>query len=171
VPKPTTTSSPTLLGSDKAAVDALLGRPVMAQGILGMTGAGEKAYRYSQAGDDIIVGFFDNVARYLAVVRNKGPKTPFSPAEMSSILSLNGSPMDWEREVVEEKSAAQPKTTSKVARRTISPGRPNTYFTSADQSVVGWQPGDKPFVFFLRPSHPAQSHLLLNEWQVARAIG
>jgi hypothetical protein len=161
-----------LLGSDKASVDALLGPPVMAPGILGMTGQGEKAYRYSQAGDDVIVGFFDGIARYLAVVRNKGPKGPFSPAEMSSILALNGAPLDWEREVVgEEKPSAQTKTAAKTVKRTISPARPDTYFTSADQSVVGWQPGDKPFVFFLRPSYPGQPHLLLNEWQVARAIG
>ena len=58
----------------------------MARGLLGMTAQGEKAYGYPQPGDDIVVGFFDDVARYLAVIRSKGPMTGFSPAEMSSIL-------------------------------------------------------------------------------------
>ena len=122
-------AAPVVLGSNKQTVNALLGSPVMAGGLLGMTAQGENASAYPQPGDDLIVGFFDDVARYLAVVRTKGPLTGFSPGEMSSILALNG------------------------------------------RQIIGWQPGNKPFVFFLLPSYPNQPPILLNEWQVERAIG
>ncbi|MEI6070202.1 MAG: hypothetical protein WCS31_00300 [Verrucomicrobiae bacterium] len=173
MPKPPTEkppAGPAVLGSSKASVDALLGRPVMARSLLGMTAQGEKAYSYSQAGDDIVVGFFDDVARYLAVIRKSGSKPGFSPAEMASILALNGAPADWKSEKSED--PAQAKTT-KVPKKTISPAQPATYFSFSDKDrdVIGWQPGDKPFVFFLLPSYPGQPHILLNEWQIARAIG
>lgn len=163
---------PPLLGSSKADVDKLLGRPVMARGLLGMTAQGEKAYAYAQAGDHLIVGFFNGVARYLAVVRKSGPKTPFSSAETASILALNGSPSLWKSEPSASKAQAAAKP-AKVVKKSISPALPTTYFSLAlsGRDIVGWQPGDKPFLFFLLPAHPGHPHLLLNEWQVARAIG
>lgn len=135
-----------------------------------MTAQGEKAHAYPQTGDDVIVGFFDDVARYLAVVRKRGPKTGFSPAEMSSILALNG-PLDrWKSETT---APVAPAKTSKGIRKTVSSEVPTTYYSLSGsvRHVIGWQPGDKPFVFFLLPAHPNQPHILLNEWQIARAIG
>ncbi|MEI6279105.1 MAG: hypothetical protein WCQ16_06955 [Verrucomicrobiae bacterium] len=143
----------------------------MARSLLGMTAQGEKAYAYSQGGDEIIVGFFDDVARYLAVVRKSGaPESGFSPAEMDSILALNGPPADWKSEKSGDPAQAK---ISKAGKKTISPDQPSTCFSFTDnvRHVIGWQPGDKPFVFFLLPSYPGQPHILLNEWQVARAIG
>ena len=136
-----------------------------------MVAQGEKAYTYPQPGSDIIVGFFDDVARYLAVVRTKGPKTGFSPAEISSILALNAAPDLWKSE--QSKAVANSAKTSKTARKPVPAEIPSTYFTLSDndRQVLGWQPGNKPFVFFLQPSHPGQPHILLNEWQVGRAIG
>jgi len=179
VPKPPTkpvaggtpSAAPVVLGSDKQAVDALLGGPVMARGLLGMTEQGEKAYTYPQPGDDIVVGFFDDVARYLAVIRTKGPMTGFSPAEMSSILALNGPPDLWKSEQAEP--AASTAKASKPVKKTIPSGQPTTYYSLSDKDrqIIGWQPGDKPFVFFLLPSYPGQPNIVLNEWQVERAIG
>ncbi len=159
-----------MLGSNKEAVDALLGQSVMARSLLEMTAQGEKAYCYPQAGDDIVVGFFSDVARYLAVIRKRGPQSGFSPAEMSSILALNGAPADWKME--KDVSPTQAKT-SKVVRKTTAPELPSTYFSFSDpgRDLVGWQPGEKSFVFFLLPAYPGQPHILLNEWQVARAVG
>lgn len=161
--------SPVVLGSNKLSVDALLGSSVMARSLLGMTAQGEKAYGYPQPADDIVVGFFDGVARYLAVIRSKGPKTGFSPAEMSSILALNGPPNLWKSEQV-------PGTTAKPSKGGSKPtqdGSPTTYysFSDKDRQIIGWQPGDKPFVFFLLPSYPGQPSIVLNEWQVEAAIG
>ena len=146
----------------------MLGSPVMARDLLGMAAQGEKAYSYPQAGDDIVVGFFDDVARYLAVIRSKGPKTAFSPGEMSSILALNVQPDSWKSE-----QAAASATASKPAKKPAPADQPSTYYSLSDKDrqIIGWQPGDKPFVFFLLPTYPNQPHLLLNEWQVARAIG
>lgn len=144
----------------------------MARGLLGQTASGEKAYAYSQAGDDIIVGFLGDVARYLAVVRKSGPKARFSPAETASILALNAPAAKWKSEKWESRPAT-PVKGSKTPRKTISPETPSTYFSLSDKGrdIVGWQPGDKPFLFFLLPAFPGQPHLLLNEWQVASAIG
>lgn len=166
---PAPSATPVVLGSGKPVVDELLGHPVMAGSLLGMTAQGEKAYSYPQAADDIVVGFFDNVARYLAVIRKRGPKTGFSPAEISSILALNGPPGLWKS----EKEEAPPIKPSKPPKKTISPDLPSTYFSLSDKDrhIIGWQPGNKPFVFFLLPSHPNQPHILLNEWQVGRTIG
>ena len=179
MPKPLTkpvagvspSTAPVVLGSNKQAVDALLGSSVMARGLLGMTAQGEKAYGYPQPGDDIVVGFFDDVARYLAVIRTKGPLTAFSPAEMSSILALNGPPDLWKSEQAEV--AASTARVSKPVKKPSPSGPTTTYYSLSDKDrqIIGWQPGDKPFVFFLLPSYPGQPSILLNEWQVARAIG
>ncbi|MEI8310723.1 MAG: hypothetical protein WCH98_08205 [Verrucomicrobiota bacterium] len=176
MPKPLTkpdaggapSATPVVLGSSKQTVDALLGSPVMARGLLGMSAQGEKAYSYPQAGDDIVVGFFDDVARYLAVIRAKGPKTGFSSGEMTSILALNGPPDSWKSEVV-----ATAGKTAKPTKKTAPSESPATYYSLSDKDrqIIGWQPGSKPFVFFLLPSYPNQPHILLNEWQVERAIG
>ena len=140
----------------------------MARGLLGMTAQGERAYGYPQPGDDIVVGFFDDVARYLAMIRSKGPKTGFSPAEMSSILAHNGPPDLWKSETV----APTPGKSSKPVK-TIPTESPSTYYSLSDKNrqIIGWQPGDQPFVFFLLPSYPGQPSILLNEWQIASAIG
>ena len=179
MPKPLTkpvaggspSAAPVVLGSNKQAVDALLGSPVMARGLLGMTAQGEKASTYPQPGDDIVVGFFDDVARYLAVIRTKGPLTGFSPAEMSSILALNGPPDLWKSEQAEV--AASTARATKPVKKPAPSEPPATYYSLSDKDrqIIGWQPGDKPFVFFLLPSYPGQPSSLLNEWQVARAIG
>lgn len=164
-------TAPVVLGSNKQTVDALLGSPVMARGLLGMTAQGEKACAYPQPGDDVVVGFFDDVARYLAVVRSNGPMTGFSPAEMSSILSLNGPPDLWKSE--QSQDDAPGTKTSKPVKKTIPSGPPSTYYSLSDKDrqIIGWQPGNKPFVFFLLPSYPGQPSILLNEWQIASAIG
>ena len=166
---PAPSATPAVLGSNKQTVDALLGSPVMARGLLGMSAQGEKAYSYPQAGDDVVVGFFDDVARYLAVIRAKGPKTGFSPGEMTSILALNGPPDSWKS----EQSQAAAGKPSKPTKKTVPSESPATYYSLSDKDrqIIGWQPGNKPFVFFLLPSYPNQPHLLLNEWQVERAIG
>lgn len=141
----------------------------MARGLLGMSAQGEKAYSYTQAGDEIVVGFFDDVARYLAVIRAKGPKTGFTPGEMTSILALNGPPDAWKSEQPQS-AAGKP---SKTSKKTVPSESPATYYSLSDKDrqIIGWQPGGKPFVFFLLPSYPNQPHILLNEWQVERAIG
>jgi hypothetical protein len=146
----------------------MLGSPVMARDLLGMSAQGEKAYSYPQAGDDIVVGFFDDVARYLAVIRSKGPKIGFSPGEMSSVLALNGPPDAWKSE-----QAAATTKVAKPTKKTVPADPPSTYYSLSDKDrqIIGWQPGDKPFVFFLLPTYPNQPHILLNEWQVERAIG
>ena len=162
-------AAPVVLGSNKQTVNALLGSPVMAGGLLGMTAQGENASAYPQPGDDLIVGFFDDVARYLAVVRTKGPLTGFSPGEMSSILALNGPPDLWKSETV----SLTPEKPSKPVKKTAPAEVPSTYYSISDKDrqIIGWQPGNKPFVFFLLPSYPNQPPILLNEWQVERAIG
>jgi len=166
---PAPSATPAVLGSNKQTVDALLGSPVMARGLLGMSAQGEKAYSYPQAGDDVVVGFFDDVARYIAVIRAKGPKTGFSPGEMTSILALNGPPDSWKS----EQSQAAAGKPSKPTKKTVPSESPATYYSLSDKDrqIIGWQPGNKPFVFFLLPSYHNQPHLLLNEWQVERAIG
>lgn len=125
-----------------------------------MTLSGEKACSYQQGGDEIIVGFIKDVARYMAVVRRRGPLVRFSPAELASILSLNASPSLWKKEIQEIGSA--PAKSSKTSSKRIPASRP--------PSILGWQPGDKPFVFFFLPAWPDQPPILLNEWQVSKAI-
>lgn len=163
-----------LLGSSKADVDKLLGRPVMARAVFGMTQRGEKAYAYPQPADNIVVGFFDDVARYMAVVRNKGPHSAFSPAEVASLLALNAPQESWKREVADPRPA--PKT-AKTAKKVVSPTPPSVYYfsTGKDKSrgidILGWQPGGSPFLIFLLPAWPGQPPLILNEWQAEKSLG
>lgn len=163
-------TSPSVLGSSKTAVEAMLGSSVMARALLGMTARGEKAYSYAQPGEEIIVGFFSDVARYMAVVRRKGPLVGFSPAEMASILALNAPPAEWTSESAARPAAPPPKS-AKATRKATLPPRPDTYFRASAKGFLGWQPGEKAFAFFFSPSHPGQPPILLNEWMIERAIG
>jgi len=159
-----------LLGSSKTETDALLGSPIMAASLLDMTTSGEKTFSYTQGADSIIVGFFDDVARYMAVIQSLGPRGGFTPAEMASILSLNAPSAQWKKETAEESSGAK---TPKRPDDNSSP--PSNYYSLNDPKrkfeILGWEPGGKPFTFFFTPSWPGQLPIVLNEWQVAKAIG
>ena len=159
-----------LLGSSKADVDSQLGLPLMASSVLDMTSRGEKAYTYAHGADNIVVGFFDNVARYMAVIHSLGPKCGFSPAEMSSILSLNAPSALWKKETADEASGTKP-----TKRPNATSPLPSTYYSFSDPKlkteILGWEPGGRPFTFFLVPSWPGQLPLVLNEWQVTKALG
>ena len=142
----------------------------MATSLLDLTARGEKTYSYSQGADNIIVGFFADVARYMAVIRTGGPKCGFSPAEMSSILSLNAPSALWKKETEDIVP------TSKTTKPPINiPSTPSNYYSFSDpklkSEVLGWEPGGKPFTFFFTPAWPDQLPLVLNEWQITTAIG
>jgi len=171
---PTSASQPSrLLGSSKQAVDFLLGKPVMARGLLGLTARGEKAYAYTQAADDIIVGFFDDVARYMAVVRRRGPLKPYSAVETQSLLALNGPASAWTIETQEPPPV--PARRGKAPARISTTPALDTFFiynaANAPFEMLGWQPGGKAIAFFFAPAWPSQLPIVLSEWQVLKAIG
>ena len=142
----------------------------MAPSLVDMTSRGEKTYSYEQGSTTITVGFFDNVARYMAIARSTGPKCGFSPAEMASILSLNAPSGQWKKEI----SSVDPVTKSSKHIEINTP-EASTYYTLSDpklkSEVLGWEPGGKPFTFFFTPAWPGQQPIVLNEWQVMKSIG
>ena len=142
----------------------------MASSLLDMTARGEKTCSYTQGADSIVVGFFDDIARYMAVIRSMGPKCGFSPAEMASILSLNAPSTLWKKETQDKAPASK---TTKPSTDTTLP--PSAYYSFSDPKlkaeILGWEPGGKSFAFFFTPSWPDQLPLVLNEWQVMTTIG
>lgn len=164
-----------LLGSTKAELDKLLGKPVMARNVFGRPG--EKAFSYSQGDFRVVVGFLHDIARYVAVLRDGGPNTSFSPAELAGALSLNAPASLWTIDVPDAPKKAPPPS----RRKSATPPRPTTYLTYVEPStkksdpvgteIHGWMPGKEPYVFFYLPQLEGQPPLLVSEWGVQQALG
>ncbi len=164
-----------LLGSTKAELDRLLGKPVMAQNVLALPG--EKACSYPWGDFEVVVGFLNDLARYNAVKRRRGPNTPLSPAELAGALALNAPASLWSVEVPEVpvKKSPEPRRKTKVEEK------PAAYFSYVEkdpkvkEKVVrelrGWMPGNQPYAFFYQPSFDGQPPLLVSEWGVHQALG
>jgi hypothetical protein len=172
-----------VLGSNKASVDVRLGKPVMAQNVLGMTHAGEKAWLYRHGAFDILVGFFHDIARYLVVRRTSGPQLPLAPSELAAALALNAPASQW---VIEQGALPEPPKTAAAARKKktpakINPGGPTTYFTyvetnpkdknSVTRELFGFMPADEAFAFFSLPVLDDQPPLISSEWAVKQKLG
>jgi len=164
-----------LLGSTKAELDRLLGKPVMARNIFGLPG--EKAFSYSQGDFRVVVGFLHNIARYAAVVRDGGPNTNFTPAELAGALALNAPASLWTIEVPDAPKKAPPAT----RRKSATPPVPTSYLKYDEPStkkkgpveteIYGWMPGNEPYAFFYLPHLEGQPPLLASEWGVHQALG
>lgn len=163
-----------LLGSKKSAIDALFGKPLMAKSLFGLPG--EKAWAYPWGDFEIVVGFLNDLARYTAVKRRRGPNTPLSPAELSGALALDAPASLWTVETPETptKKTADPRRKSRIEPR------PTTYLSYVEKDgkakdrilreIRGWMPGTEPYVFSYLPSLDGQPPLLVSEWGVAQAL-
>lgn len=164
-----------LLGSSKTDVDLLLGKPVLAHNVLGL--AGEKAWTYAQGDFAITVGYLNDIARYCAMKRRRGPGTEFTPAELAGVLAFNAPASLWTLEVPEapKKPAAPPR------RKPATETRPTTYLSHVEKDpkvkdrvlreIRGWMPGGKPYAFFFLPALEGQPPILASEWGVHQALG
>ncbi len=164
-----------ILGSKKAEIDALLGKPVMSKNLLGLPG--EKAWAYTLGDFSVIVGFLHETARYLAVKRRNGPGNSFSPAELGGVLALNAPASQWTLEKPDSpaKKVADPKRKTKIEVE------PTTYFSFVEKDpknkekvlreIRGWMPGSKPHAFFYLPSIEGGQPLLVSEWAVDQKLG
>jgi len=164
-----------LLGSTKAELDRLLGKPVMARNVLGLPG--EKAWSYARGDFEIIVGFLNGVARYCAVKRRRGPNTALTAAELGGALALNAPASLWTIETpdVPVKKMQEPRRKTKIETP------PASYFTYVEKDpkvkdkvlheIHGWMPGGKPYAFFTLPTLDGQPPLLVSEWGVHQTLG
>lgn len=174
-----------MLGSTKAEVDRLLGTPLMAKNLLGLTHAGEKAYRYRQGSFDVVVGFLGGIARYMAVVRARGPQVPLSPSELSAALALNAPASEWVMEAspTPPKKTASSTSASKSSKSAVKGGRPvsSVYLSHIERDpkakdrvlreMFGWASASSPYAFFHLPALSGQPPVLPDEWAVHQALG
>lgn len=166
-----------LLGSPKSEMDRQLGKPVFAPNLLGIPG--EKTYGYSLGAFEIQVGFVNDIARTMAVVRRQGPNTALTPAERSSALALNAPAASWTSETAPP--AKVPASKSKTASKKGLTKPPTTYFSHSPRDpktkeiltpeLFGWAPGDKPFAFFHLPVLENQPPILPDEWSIRQRLG
>ena len=172
-----------LLGSDKASIDRRLGKPVMAQNVLGMAHAGEKAWLYRHGAFEIIIGYFNDIARYLVVRRTSGPRVPLAPSELAAALAINAPASLW---VIEQGAIPEPPRTAAESRRKktpakLNPAGPTTYFTYVENNggpkgavtreLFGFMPSDEAFAFFSLPVLEDQPPLISSEWEVRQKLG
>jgi len=164
-----------LLGSTKAELDRLLGKPVMGRNVIGLPG--EKAWSYARGDFEILVGFLNDVARYNAVKRRRGPNTALTSSELGGALALNAPSSLWTIETpdVPLKKAPEPR------RKTKTESLPASSFTYVEKDpkvkdkvlreIHGWMPGGKPYAFFYLPTLDGQPPLLVSEWGVHQTLG
>jgi hypothetical protein len=164
-----------LLGSKKPEIDGLLGKPIMARNIFGLSG--EKAFRYRQGDFDVVVGYLNEFARYCATVRRSGPLKELSSSELAIVLSLNAPATLWTVEVPE----ASAKTSAKGKAVKTTPPLRTTYLRYVERDpkvkekilceLLGWMPARKAYAFFCLPAKEGQPPLLASEWAVNQALG
>lgn len=165
-----------LLGSTKEEIDRLLGKPIMHPNLLGLNHAKEKTFAYPQGAFDVVVGYFGDVARTMAVVRKKGPLVPLTPAELSSALALNAPATLW---TIETAAIPTPKPRTSKTKQTPAkskPRGPTTYFSYVERDpkikdkvtreLFGFMPGNAPYAFFYLPVLEGHPHVLPSEWAV-----
>lgn len=164
-----------LLGSPKSEVDRLLGKSLLARNILGLSG--EKAWTYTQGDFEIIVGCLNDIARYCAIKRRKGPNTELSPAELDGALALNAPAGLWTKEIPKapkpranpprRKPATEPHFTTYLSYIERDPKAKDRIL----REIRGWMPGGKPYAFFFLPAWEGQPPVLASEWGVNQALG
>lgn len=164
-----------LLGSSKASLDKLFGKPVMARSVLGLPG--EKVWSYPWGDFEVVVGFLNDIGRYAAVKKRRGPNTALTPAELSGALALNAPASLWTLEVPD----APAKKTPEPRRKPRIDEAPTTYFSHVEKDpkskdkvlseIRGWMPGNKPYAFFFQPALDGQPPVLVSEWGVNQALG
>jgi len=171
-----------ILGSKKPEVDRLLGKPVLTANVLGLNHAGERAFSYPQGAFDIIVGYLNDIARYMALVRKRGPMVALTPSELSAAMTLNAPAALW---TLETAAVPIPKSSSskskKAPAKIKSSAGPTTYlsYTERDPKIkdrvtkelFGWMPAASPYAFFYQPSLEGQLPLVPSEWAVEQKLG
>lgn len=166
-----------LLGSTKADLDTLLGKPTLARNVLGLNASGEKAYAYAQGDFEILTGFLHGIARYCAVLRRRGPNQELTPVELAAALALNAPASLW----TQDAPASPKKTASAPRRKPATEPRLTTYFTYVERDpknkdrvlreIRGWMHDGKPYAFFHLAALDGQPPLLVSEWGVHQALG
>lgn len=171
-----------ILGTKKTEVDRLLGKPVLSPNLLGLNHSGEKAFAYPQGAFEIIVGYINDIARYVALVRKRGPMVALTPSELSAALALNAPAALWTLE-----TAAEPKPKPAASKSKKSPTRiktaagPTTYlsYTERDpkikdkvtKEVFGWVSATSPYAFFYLPGLDGQLPIIPSEWAIDQKLG
>ncbi len=173
---------PMILGTKKAEVDRLLGNPVLSTNILGLNHSGEKAFSYPQGAFEIIVGYINDMARYMALVRKRGPMVALTPSELSAALTLNAPAAMWTLETSAVPAPKRADSKSKATPAKIKAGAgPTTYlsYTERDPKIkdrvtkelFGWVPAASPYAFFYQPNLEGQLPLVPSEWAVEQKLG
>lgn len=169
-----------ILGARKPAIDKMLGRPAMAGNLLDLTSAGEKASLYSMGPFELIVGYFGEVARYMAIRRRQGPRSRLTPTEMAAALSLNAPAALWTSQPGEAPQTPAKSTTKKTASTKAGPKSPTTYFSYVERDpkvkekvtteLLGWQPAEGPYAFFYLPALDGAPPIIPAEWAVHQKL-
>ncbi|MEX1117210.1 MAG: hypothetical protein WEB60_00310 [Terrimicrobiaceae bacterium] len=171
-----------ILASKKSEVDRLLGKPVLTTNLLGLNHSGEKAFSYPLGAFDIIVGYINDIARYMALVRKRGPMVALTPSELSAAMALNAPAALW---VLETAAVPAPKPATSKSKKTpakIKTGDgPTTYLSYIERDpkikdrvtkeLFGWVPADAPYAFFFLPNIDGQLPLVPSEWAVDQKLG
>jgi hypothetical protein len=171
-----------ILGAKKPEVDRLLGKPVLSPNLLGLNHSGEKAFAYPQGAFEIVVGYLNDIARYVALVRKRGPMVALTPSELSAALTLNAPAALW---TLETPSAPAPKPTTSKSKKTPSKIKtgagPTTYLTYTERDpkvkdrvtkeLFGWVPGASPYAFFYLPNLEGQLPIIPSEWALDQKLG
>jgi hypothetical protein len=168
-----------ILGARKTAIDKLLGRPAMAGNLLDLTAAGEKAFLYSMGPFELIVGYFGEVARYLAIRRKQGPRARLTPTEIAAALALNAPAVLWTSEAGTLPPAPK-STTKKPTPAKAGAKLPTTYFSYVERDpkvkekvlreILGWQPSEGAYAFFYLPALEGALPLIPAEWAVHQKL-
>jgi hypothetical protein len=156
-------------------IEAIFGKSAPHRMVLGFNRI-EQARQYPLGASTLVVGYINGIARYLAVLKKDGPKTPFTVVELEGVLNLVAPSSLWkETTAPKEPVAVRP---ANPRRRTTKPSQPTRYFKYVDKDaksnavnfeVLAWLPGEDAYAFCYIPS--GTPPLFVTEHQVHNALG
>jgi hypothetical protein len=163
-----------LLLKDAASIEKSLGKSAPHRMVLGLNKI-EKSRQYDFGACTLIVGYINDLARYLVVRKKAGPLTPFAFGEFEGILNLVAPSSLWKETVVgKEPEAIRP---NNPRRRTSKPDRPTRFFKYVEKEpksgdikfeILAWLPGRDPWAFCYLPG--GEPPLFVTEYQVQSAL-
>lgn len=169
-----------LLTQSKQQVDQQFGSSTPASNLIGGFFDGEQAFQYDLGQFQVIVGFYQNIARYACFTKATLADQAFTPIDVTTCLMMIDAPADWKSSVVADASPAAASTGGHGPAPVVIGGTGVTTqyqctIKDADGNSVGvlaWHRTTKPYVFAYCPMMaPPQRAIAASPAQIDKNFG
>lgn len=164
-----------LLTQTKQQVDQQFGSPTPAINLIGGFFDGEEACQYDLGQFQVIVGFYQTIARYACFTKAGLDEQAFTPIDVTSCLMMIDSPSAWKSSAG---TGASPAGHASAAHEIGGTGTTTQYQCTIKDAggnnvgVIAWHRTTKPYVFAYCPMMmPPQRAIAASPIQIDKHFG